>query len=179
LLLFAGTIILYGRTVNGLQSEAGSGTDASYDADVRATPAGVIQQNCRPITKLERKQQDATAMNPTSIHLHAYAGRENGLMVIGSAAALGELGQKLQAAASFKPVASAANWPSEVAVLDCESPYQDRPDYRVSFHVQHEPLPATLQRKSRQAPSTVALLVVLFLALVGILSLVRWVWGAL
>ncbi len=33
-------------------------------------------------------------MNQTSIHLHAYAGRENGLMVIGSVAALGELGQK-------------------------------------------------------------------------------------
>jgi hypothetical protein len=118
-------------------------------------------------------------MSPTSIHLHAYAGRENGLMIIGSATALGELGQQLQAVASFEPVASTTNWPREVAVLNCESPYQDRPDYRVSFHVQHEPLPTTLQRQSRQAPSTVALLVVLTLALVGILSLVRWVWGAL
>ncbi len=118
-------------------------------------------------------------MSPTNIHLHAYAGRENGLMIICSVAALGELGQQLQAVASFEPVASATNWPREVAVLNCESPYQDRPDYRVSFHVQHEPLPATLQRKSRQAPSTVAFLVVLPLALIGIVSLVRWVWGAL
>jgi hypothetical protein len=118
-------------------------------------------------------------MNPTRMHLHAYAGRESGLMVIGSAAALGELGQQLQAVASFEPVASATNWPREVAVLNCESPYQDRPDFRVSFHVQHEPLPATLQCKSRQRPSAVVFLVLLPLALVGIVSLVRWGWGAL
>jgi hypothetical protein len=118
-------------------------------------------------------------MNPTSIHLHAYAGRENGLMVIGSAAALGELGQQLQAVASFEPVVPATNWPREVAVLNCESPYSDRPDYRVSFHVQYAPIPPTLQRKSRQGPSAVVFLVLLPLALVGIVSLVRWVWGAL
>jgi hypothetical protein len=118
-------------------------------------------------------------MNSTSIHLHAYAGRENGLMIIGSATALGELGQQLQAVASFEPLTAPTNWPHEVAVLNCDSPYQDRPDYRVSFHVQHEPLPASLLRKSRQAPSAVAFLIVLPLALVGIVSLVRWVWNAL
>ena len=64
-------------------------------------------------------------------------------------------------------------------MLNCESPYLDRPDYRVSFHVQHEPLPATLQRKSRQGSSTVIFLAVALLALVGVVSLVQWAWNAL
>ena len=101
-------------------------------------------------------------------------------MVIGSAVAFGELGQKLQASASFEPVTSSANWPREVSVLDCESPCQNCPEYRVSFHVQHEPPPATLQRKSRQGTGAVARLIVVFLALVGVLSLVQGGgWNAL
>jgi hypothetical protein len=118
-------------------------------------------------------------MDPASIHLHAYGGRENGLMIIGSATALGQLGQQLQAAGNFEPLSSPANWPREVAVLNCESPYQDRPDYRVSFHVQQQPLPAELQRKYRQSPSVGVFLVLLPLALVGAVSLVRWAWSAL
>jgi hypothetical protein len=118
-------------------------------------------------------------MNPTTIHLHAYAGRENGLMIIGSTAALRELGQELQGVANFESPASPANWPREVAVLNGESPYLDRPDYRVSFHVQHEPLPAALRRKSRQGLSTVVVVAVVLLALVGVVSLVQWAWYAL
>jgi hypothetical protein len=121
---------------------------------------------------------DAPEMNPTKIHLHAYAGRENGLMIIGSAAALSELGQQLQFAANVDPVAP-ADWPHEVAVLNSESPYLDHPEYRVSFHVQDGPLPATLQRKPRQGPSTPVFLALAFLALVGSVSLVRWAWNAL
>jgi hypothetical protein len=49
---FDGTIVLYARTVKRLQSKAGSGCQAICGTDVRATPAGVMRQNCRPITKL-------------------------------------------------------------------------------------------------------------------------------
>ncbi len=100
-------------------------------------------------------------------------------MIIGSAAALRELGEQLQAAGNFQPMAAAGDWPAQVAVLNSESPYLDCPDYRVSFHIQREPLPATLVRKSRQAPSAALFWSMAVLALVGLVSLVRWALNAL
>jgi hypothetical protein len=54
--------------------------------------AGAAPHRRPPLSSNVRAHQDAVAMNPTTIHLHAYAGRENGLMIIGSTAALRELG---------------------------------------------------------------------------------------
>ena len=118
-------------------------------------------------------------MSQAKVHLHAYAGRENGLMIIGTAEALSELGRELQAVASHAPENHPANWPAQIAVLNSASPYLDRPDYRVSFHVQTVPLPEVLQRRSRQAPRTATFLAIAALVAVGAVSLLTWALNAL
>lgn len=116
-------------------------------------------------------------MDANSIHLHAYSGKENGLMVIGSGDALATLGQQLQAAASFPSKTHSQNWPAEVAVLVAESPYVDRPDFRVSFHIQREPLPKELVQRARSSSGAIPFLFVGALALVGAVSLARLAWS--
>jgi hypothetical protein len=118
-------------------------------------------------------------MSKHSFQLHAYSGRENGLMIIGDAEALKTLGQELQKAATYQPPANSENWPQQVAVLSTSSPYADREDYQVSIHLQTAPLPEVLRKRSRSAPSTAVFLAITFLALVGAISLPLWLWRAL
>lgn len=67
------------------------------------------------------------------LFLRAYSGRENGLMVIGTADELHRLGQQLLAVGQF-PVQE-GNWPAEVAHPMVVGPYRDAPDFQLSFHV--------------------------------------------
>ena len=118
-------------------------------------------------------------METNPFHLHVHSGRESGLMIIGTPEALANLGQQLQAARDFTSTPETSGWPSQIAVLAAESPYRDRPDSQVSFHVQRQPLTAALQKRPRHGPSTTFLLVVAALTLFGALSLVRLLWNAL
>ena len=118
-------------------------------------------------------------MSEHSFQLHAYSGRENGLMIIGDAVALETLGQELQRAAAFQPPANPSNWPQQVAVLHALSPYADREDYQVSIHLRTAPLPESLRKRSMSGPSTAVFLAITFLALVGAISLPLWLWRAL
>ena len=100
-------------------------------------------------------------------------------MIIGTPEALVSLGQQLQAAPNFPATAKVSGWPPQVAVLAAESPYRDRPDYQVSFHVQREPLHPTLQKRSRYGPSAAFFLAVAALTMFGVVSLLRLLWNAL
>jgi hypothetical protein len=100
-------------------------------------------------------------------------------MIIGTAEGLANLGQQLQSAQHFAHEPGPNGWPAQVAVVNAESPFADRPEYRVSFHIQIAPLPSSLQVRSRSGPSVPVFVTVLALALVGSVSLLRWVWSAL
>jgi len=111
-------------------------------------------------------------------HLHAYSGRENGLMIIGDATALGGLVQQLQAALS-KQATEATPWPREVVVINAASPYSDRQDFQVSLHLKTGELPEQLVRKSKSAgASLIALLEFTVLSAIGAVSLISLLWKA-
>ncbi len=112
------------------------------------------------------------------MHLHAYAGRETGLMIIGNSEDLSSLGRKLLEVSESQPPKKSYNWPHQVLVLDAPSPYLDRTDYEVSFYLQSEPLPESLLKRPRQAPTTAMFLGVALLALVGAVSVPVWLWKA-
>lgn len=110
---------------------------------------------------------------PAPLLLRAYSGRENGLMVIGTAGELHRLGQQLLAVGQF-PVRE-GSWPAEVAHPMVIGPYRDAPNFQLSFHVAgEEPMPKSLPlvRRSPRGAITVGTLV---LALIGLLSVFRWV----
>ena len=99
-------------------------------------------------------------------------------MIIGKAEALGQLGRQLLQASEAPSPEKSSNWPRQVLVLDAPSPYADRSDYQVSFHLQQEALPESLLKRPRQAPATALFLGIALLAIVGAVSLLRWLWGA-
>ena len=71
--------------------------------------------------------------NPEALWLHMYSGKENGLMVIGSPAAMRTLGQQL-VAATENPAPASENWPQEIASPHIVGPYSDAGDFKLSFH---------------------------------------------
>lgn len=110
---------------------------------------------------------------PAPLLLRMYSGRENGLMVIGTPDELRRLGQQLIAVDQF-PVKE-ANWSAEVAHPIVVSPYVDAPDFQLSFHVAGEaPIPASLPLVRRN-PHGAVKLSALVLAVIGLVSLARWV----
>ena len=113
------------------------------------------------------------------LHPHIYSGRENGLMLIGSVESLRKLAKELENAASqHEP--SSDQWPLEVAVLNAESPYIDRADFRVSIHLATRPLPQELLKKVRSGgPSLSVVLPIGLLATFGAVSLLSALWNAL
>ena len=118
-------------------------------------------------------------MSEHNLHLHSYAGRENGLMIIGDKEALRKLGQELIASAMHEESTSESDWPKQIAVLNSASPYTDRPDYQVSIHLQAGVLPAALLKKARSSTSTAVFLTICVLSFVGAVSLPVWLWKAL
>lgn len=117
-------------------------------------------------------------MSNHNLHLQVYEGRETGLMIIGNSDAFANLGHQLLEASAVQMPNNGYNWPHKVLVLDARSPYRDRDDYKVSFHLQSEPFPEGLLKHPRQAPAAAVLLGVAFLAVVGAVSLPIWLWKA-
>jgi hypothetical protein len=112
-----------------------------------------------------------------SVKLFSYAGRENGLMVVGSRGELRELARQIQAGlerAAHHPATEA--WPSQVASAKVVlGPYAESRHLSLSVHVEgvvaaEETVP--LRRGSQ--PVWLTLSTLLF-AIVGLLSAVRWV----
>ena len=94
-------------------------------------------------------------------------------MVIGTPDELRRLGQQLLAVDQF-PVKE-ENLPAEVAHPMAVSPYVDVPDFQLSFHVADrgailESLPLV-----RRSPHDSVTLTTIVLALIGLVSVARWV----
>ena len=114
--------------------------------------------------------------NPERLWLHAYSGRENGLMVIGDRQALEALGNQLVAAAKAELSPSSSHkWPVEVAHPSVAGPYKDVADFTLSFHLEgllsaKEILP--LRRRNLPAPFFITIAA---FALIGFFAALRWV----
>jgi hypothetical protein len=105
----------------------------------------------------------------------AYTGRENGLMVVGSAEALQSLAAEIQARAVAPQEPQVERWPHQVASTELEvGPFRGSQDWRLSFHVEGvtpAEVAVPLQARGPARPLVVA---VLALAAIGCFSVVRW-----
>jgi len=107
------------------------------------------------------------------LRLRAYHGRENGLMIIGSVAALEKLGAQLLTASQRAADPRAPNWPPIVASPNVEGPYLNEPQFKLSFNVTRSTqLPESLSR-IRRSPPLALLAPIGILALVGIAAIVE------
>jgi hypothetical protein len=105
------------------------------------------------------------------LKLRAYSGRENGLMIIGSAAELNQLGTQLLGASDPHPGPVIPNWPATVASPAVTGPYSNVKDFQLSFHVsESDELPPSLKITRRGAPP-LFILIVSVCALVGVVAL--------
>jgi hypothetical protein len=113
---------------------------------------------------------------PAPLWLHAYSGRENGLMVVGDRRSLKALGQQLVAAADTEPSSSSSkeNWPVEVLHPAVAGPYADVPDFALSFHLEGStPASELLPLRRRNLPAPL-LFAATICAVVGVITIVRW-----
>jgi len=113
---------------------------------------------------------------PDSLWLHSYSGRETGLMIVGSASALRALGQDLITAADSPPT-SASPFPPQVATPAVTGPFKDRPDFTLSFHLPGSSPLTEVAPLRRQATPTPVFLAVAVCAVVGAITLLRWLVG--
>jgi hypothetical protein len=113
------------------------------------------------------------------LKLFAYAGRENGLMVVGSREAMAELSGQLSTALSSQPESITAEWPRELVAASVQvGPYIDSKFWRVSFHTEGSVPSERKALVARSGPSGWLTLATLALAVVGVVSLARWAWNA-
>jgi hypothetical protein len=70
----------------------------------------------------------------TPLWLHAYSGRETGLMVIGDLDSMRALGQQLLEGMPIDGV-TAQGWPPQIACPTVVGPYGDVRNFRLSFHL--------------------------------------------
>jgi hypothetical protein len=66
------------------------------------------------------------------MRLHRYRGKENGLMIMGTASELRTLGEALIAAAGHPPESPIPGWPVQVA----GAPITSSQDFLLSFHLE-------------------------------------------
>jgi hypothetical protein len=112
-------------------------------------------------------------MIQSKLRMHAYAGRENGLMIIGTRDELRQFAKDLADSLERDNPPPDPGWPAGLVAIDSPSPYAAH-DFEVSFHLQTQPLPAALDKPLNRASSAYFYLVVFLLALLGIASLPLW-----
>ncbi|AXQ30461.1 hypothetical protein D0B54_18040 [Solimonas sp. K1W22B-7] len=111
--------------------------------------------------------------------LHAYSGKEHGLMVVGNPVSLRALGEALIAAADAGTQAQAGAYPLQVVRPSVIGPYTDIPDFTLSFHLQGaEPLHKVVPL-GRRGPTTLVFVSVGLCGLVGLYSIASEIVGRL
>ena len=111
----------------------------------------------------------------SSFKLFSYAGRENGLMIVGSREAMQELATKLQAALASEPVPVTKDWPPELVAATVQlGPYRSSLGYELSLHIEGA-VPAEMKVPlRRKSPPGALVAALLALAVVGLLSVLEW-----
>jgi len=111
---------------------------------------------------------------PAPLWLHAYSGKENGLMIVGTSSSLKGLGQQLLAAAESDSKSANTPWPPQVACPAIVGPYKNMPEFKLSFHLQGtSPLESILPIRRSGMP-TLFVVAVAICAIVGVFTIVRW-----
>lgn len=113
--------------------------------------------------------------SPKPLWLHIYSGRENGLMVVGNRDSLKSLGNQLVSAAEANDAAQSERWPAVVARPEVVGPYNDTIDFKLSFHLEGTAPPVEVLPLCRRTVSLPVLSGVALLAVVGAVSIARWV----
>jgi hypothetical protein len=106
--------------------------------------------------------------------LHAYSGRENGLMIVGDGAALEALGRQLQAAVPLDE-RTAPGWPPVVARPEVIGPYKDLRSFKLSFHVKGDSAVESLLPLRRRALRIPIYLLIAVCAITGAVT----IWQAI
>ena len=100
------------------------------------------------------------------IRVHQYSGKEKGIMVIGSAAALNKLGQELISGTERQPELVEKEWPKMIASRELGT----APDYTISFNIEttRGNIPPT--KKESEILKTAFFV----FAIIGVLATVKW-----
>jgi len=101
------------------------------------------------------------------IRVHQYSGKEKGIMVIGTATALNELGQELISRTERQPELVEDEWPKLIASRELGT----APDYTISFNIEttRRNIPPT--KKESEIVKTVFFA----FAIIGVVATVRWI----
>lgn len=94
--------------------------------------------------------------------------------MVGSREAIRELGFQLQSGPDFKVNPASTNWPPVIFSPPVISPYQDRPDFSLSFHIEGDVPSEKIIPRSRSKPNTFIIFTTLALAAVGLLTTLKW-----
>jgi hypothetical protein len=111
----------------------------------------------------------------STLWLHAYSGKENGLMIVGTSDSMRVLAKQLLAACDAASLSTANDWPQEIARPAVIGPYTDVSDYSVSFHLQGSaPLEKVAPHKRRNMWWPFFLAMAAFAA-TGLVTIWQWV----
>jgi len=108
-----------------------------------------------------------------NLQLHAYSGRENGLMVVGDEVALKELGEQLLAVDATSRHSS-SEFPPLVAKPGTNGPYKDVDGFQLTFHLDVGQPIKGIGIQSRRNLSPLLLVAVAVCAIVGAATIARW-----
>jgi hypothetical protein len=117
-------------------------------------------------------------MLQSKLTVHAYTGRENGLMIIGTREQLSQFAQDLLSGLDQPNHSEIPGWPAQILAIDAPSPYTQK-DFSVSFHLQTGPLLPSFSSRPAGATSTPVFIAVAVLTLLGIFSIPHWGFHAL
>jgi hypothetical protein len=110
----------------------------------------------------------------SALWLHAYSGKDNGLMIVGTSDAMRALAQQLLAASDAATASTSDDWPKEIARPTVIGPYTDVPDYGLSFHLRGSaPLEKVVPHRRRNMWWPI-FLAIAALAATGLATI--WLW---
>jgi hypothetical protein len=101
------------------------------------------------------------------IRVHQYSGKEKGIMVIGTASALNELGHELVTRTEKHPELVEEEWPKLVASRELGT----APDYAISFHIETTRGNTPSTKKESEILRTVFFV----FAIIGVVATVKWI----
>ena len=105
-----------------------------------------------------------------TIRIHEYSGKENGMMIIGTASDIKNLGHRLIDSCNELPEKENVEWPRSLESLEISN----IPNYSLSFHLEtiNETNP-----KGNGFKSEITKTIFFTFAFIGFISVIRWLIG--
>jgi len=111
----------------------------------------------------------------SSLWLHAYSGREHGLMIVGTPLSMRALAQQLLDASNPEAVAETTPWPPVIATPPVIGPYKDIRKFTLSFHLQGSAPLEKVARLSRRTLWPPLFALIALLTIVGAVTVWHWI----